>query len=92
MQVIINIPNWLYHAIQEHRELIYSQSLGEAVRDGTPLLKGHGRILVVSEDIIKREQIPLSFSCQSWISEVGLSNATIAIIEADKTESEANNG
>ena len=40
MQVVVDIPNWLYHAIQEHREPIYSQSLGEAVRDGTPLPKG----------------------------------------------------
>ena len=43
--------------------------------------------MILSEDAVKREQTPLSFSCQNWISEVGLSNATEAIIEAD-TESE----
>ena len=58
------------------------------VAKGTPLPKGHGRLMVLSEDAVKREQTPLSFSCQNWISEVGLSNATVAIIEADKVESE----
>ncbi len=58
------------------------------VAKGTPLPKEHGRLMVVSEDAVKREQCAMSFSCQNWISEVGLSNATMAIIEADK-ESEA---
>lgn len=39
MRVMVDIPNWLYHAMQEHREPIYSQSLGEAVRDGKPFPK-----------------------------------------------------
>lgn len=60
--------------------------LRESVRNGTQLPKGHGRLIILSEDAIKREQMPLSFSCQNWISEVGLSNATVAIIEADKGE------
>lgn len=42
MQVVIDVPNWLYHAIQEHREPIYSQSLGEAVRDGILYVKPKG--------------------------------------------------
>lgn len=37
MKVLIDVPNWLYNAMLEHREPIYSQSLGEAVRDGIPL-------------------------------------------------------
>lgn len=88
MRVMVDIPNWLYHAIQEHREPIYSQSLGEAVRDGIPLPKGHGRLMILSEDKLKENQINLDFSCQKWISEVDLSNATVAIIEADKAERE----
>lgn len=83
MRVMVDIPNWLYHAMQEHREPIYSQSLGEAVREGKPFPKSHGRLIILSEDAIKREQIPLRFSCQKWISEAGLSNATVAIIEAE---------
>lgn len=82
-------PN--HDKITGNYEMETLEMLRNTFENGIPLPKGHGRILVVSEDIIKREQIPLSFSCQSWISEVGLSNATIAIIEADKTESEANN-
>ena len=42
MKIVIDIPNWLYNAIMEHREPVYSHSLGDAVRDGTPLPKGHG--------------------------------------------------
>jgi len=53
-----------------------------AIKNGTPLPKGHGRLIILSEDAIKREQMTLT--CQKWISEVGLSNATVAIIEADK--------
>ena len=35
--VIIEIGNWLFHAIQEREEPKYSNSLGDAVRDGIPL-------------------------------------------------------
>ena len=37
MKIVIDVSNWLYNAIMEHREPVYSQSLGDAVRDGTPL-------------------------------------------------------
>jgi hypothetical protein len=50
MNIVIDIPNWLYNAIMEHREPVYSQSLGDAVRDGTPLPKGHG-------DLIDRKEL-----------------------------------
>ena len=59
---------------------------------GVKLPKGHGRLIILSEDAVKREQVPLHFSCQNWISEVGLSNATVAILEADKAESEDRDG
>lgn len=36
-KIVINIPNWLYEVIMECKESNYSKSLGEAVRDGTPL-------------------------------------------------------
>ena len=50
MQIIIDIPNWLYNAIMECKEPHYSKSLGDAVRDGIPLPKGHG-------DLIDRSKI-----------------------------------
>lgn len=45
MKVVIDVPNWLYFAILEHKEPVYSQSLGDAVRDGMPLPKGHGDLI-----------------------------------------------
>ena len=45
MQIVIDIPNWLYNAIMECKEPHYSKSLGDAVRDGIPLPKGHGRLI-----------------------------------------------
>lgn len=37
MKVVVDISGWLYDAMMGHREPIYSQSLGDAVRDGIPL-------------------------------------------------------
>lgn len=56
---------------------------GRAIKYGTLLPKGHGRLMILSEDKLKENQINLDFSCQKWISEVGLSNAAVAIIEAE---------
>ena len=55
MQIVIDIPNWLYNAIMECKEPHYSRSLGDAVRDGVPLLKGHGKLIAepTEEDIAK---------------------------------------
>ena len=39
MQIVIDISNWLYNAIMECKEPLYSKLLGDAVRDGTPLPK-----------------------------------------------------
>ena len=49
MQIVIDVPNWLYNAIMECKEPQYSKSLGDAVRDGTPLPKGHGRLIDADE-------------------------------------------
>ena len=77
MQIVIDIPNWLYNAILEHKEPTYSQSLGEAVRDGAPLPKGHGR-LFDERDIVNGNYEIIG----NKIYEVE------PIIEADKAESE----
>lgn len=88
MRIVIDIPEELYEANNKGLEAEKLWDLRMAVKNGTPLPKGHGKLIILSEDAIKREQTSLSFSCQNWISEVGLSNATVAIIEADKGESE----
>lgn len=49
MKVIVDIPNWLYNAMMECKEPQYSRSLGDAVRDGTPLPKR-----TTNGDIIKK--------------------------------------
>lgn len=56
--------------------------LTEAFLKGKPLPKGRGRLIILSEEVLEREKNAFDFSSQKWISEVGLSNATVAIIEA----------
>ena len=89
MQIVIEISEGLYNDIQsrdwKNGELVFSEEW-KAIHNGTPLPKGHGRLIILSEDAVKREQTPLSFPCQNWISEAGLSNATVAIIEANGSE------
>ena len=60
--------------------------LTEAFLKGTSLPKGHGRLMILSEGKLKENQINLDSSCQKWISEVGLSNATVAIIKEESEE------
>ena len=98
VELVIKIPEEIYKRVLPYKDLPVISNLANdypelthAVANGVPLPKGHGRLLILSEDVIKREQTFLGFSCQSWIGDVGLSNATVAIIEAD-TESEENNG
>lgn len=91
MKLIIDIDKELKSAVYRCGLFLNpaeKTSLINAINNGTPLPKGHGRLIILSEDAVKREQTPLRFSCQNWISEVGLSNATVAIIEANKEEIE----
>ncbi len=89
MQIVIDIPEGLIKVLNDIKdESFINQEFYKVISNGTPLSKEHGRLIILSEDAIKREQTSLSFSNQDWISEVGLSNATVAIIEADKEEEE----
>ncbi len=63
------------------------ENVVQGIKNGTPLPKVHGRLLILSENRLKENQINLDWSCQKWISEVSVSNAIVTIIEAD-TESE----
>ena len=91
MQIVIDISKEKYDKIMSmdwvNCRRIFDEEI-RAIHDGKVLPKGHGRLIILSEDAVKREQTPLSFSCQNWISEVGLSNATVAIIEADNESEE----
>ncbi len=90
-ELVIKIPEDVFKRTVFNREVVDLNdciTIIKALEKAIQLPKGHGRLMVLSEDAVKREQTPLSFSYQNWISEVGLSNATVAIIEADKVESE----
>ena len=92
VEVVIKVSEEVYNKIREGGFWLESglqlSDAYDAIKYGTPLPKEHGRLLILSEDAVKREQMPLSFSCQEWISEVGLSNATVAIIESNTAEIE----
>lgn len=85
MKIVIDIPNWLYNAMLEHREPIYSQSLGDAVRDGIPLPKGHGRLIDADELRCENADFDTYNDYCTMFDEID--NAP-TIIEADEIESE----
>ena len=87
MRVVVDIPNWLYNAMLEHKEPIYSQSLGEAVRDGTPLPKGHGR-LIDADDYKKNVCTYQQTGCGDCKHSLCCPEDAPTIIEADKAKSE----
>lgn len=86
IELVIKIPEEIYIASQI-LDVKYEDTVQiplEVIANGTPLPKRHGRLMIISEDKVKENQIDLDFSLQKWIGEVDLSNATVAIIEADK--------
>lgn len=92
MQIVIAISDELYKGIKRRDGSLETEyvcdELMKAVDNGTILPKDRGRLIILSEDAIKREQTFLGFSCQSWISDTSLSDATVAIIEADAESEE----
>ena len=92
IELVIKISEETVNEIKDN--IMFSGSIPSDIRwdvtsaivKGKPLPKGYGRLIILSEDVIKREQIPLPFSCINWLSEVGLSNATVAIIEDKEGE------
>ena len=90
MQIVIDIPE------EEYEEIIYSEDCGlhtltRAIANGTPLPKGHGKIIDV-DDLLDR--ICLDDTDENREDNVGeivtLEDIDFipAIIEADKAESE----
>lgn len=87
MHIVIDIPEESYKATCNGCMLPHDvENVVQVIKNGTPLSKGHGRLMVLSENRLKENQIDLDWSCQKWISEVGVSNATVKIIKADKGE------
>lgn len=90
MKLIIDIPEEVFECCLPYKDNIvmsnecnYLPEMTYSIANGTPLQKGHGDLMLLSKDKVKENQINLDFSCQKWISEVGLSNATVVIIEAE---------
>lgn len=86
MKIIIDIDEENYKNIKEQvsKRDYPNMQIGRAIANGIPFPKCRGRLLILSEDAVKKERVPVYCSCQLWISDIGLSNATVAIIEADK--------
>ena len=86
MQIVIDIPEKIF--IKDdliHFFGCYSQKLDEVIKNGTPLPKGHGRILD-EKDILDTKN-----NDGGWYDLVDMPEyiaGVKAIIEADKAESE----
>lgn len=49
MQIVINIPEKLYSAIKEDTYSVHHGVIYDAVREGTPIPKGHGGLIDADE-------------------------------------------
>ena len=87
-ELVVKIPEEVISFINLHGFVPeeYRNTVNHVFLDATELPSGHGRLLILSENVIEANKVDMSFSTQRWISEVGLSHATVGIIdmEADK--------
>lgn len=94
MKIVIEIPKWLHKKIIESTSIrlgdVYTDKLLKSIRNGTPLPKGHGRLIDADElygDFIDGTE---GYDCNTWNRiEIGdiIENAP-TIIEAEGSESE----
>ena len=81
--IVIEIPDETYNeCLSDEGRLNIIWELVDAIRNGTVLPEHYGQLLILDEEKVEQELTPLSFSFQRWISEVGLSNSTVAILKA----------
>ncbi len=81
IELVIKIPEELYDIIinpQKLETMYHAGKICEAVRNGTPLPKGHGRL--IDADALQED-------CLWWETDLEVSKAP-TIIEADKGDSE----
>ena len=85
MKIIIDIPDKLYEEYMEDGVIYNTDSfrLFEAIANGTPLPKGHGKIIDVKSIVYEKECVWESDGCCTTVSTPDI-DATPAIIEADK--------
>lgn len=93
IEIVIKIPEELYGMIQNLPN--YISAIGtQAIREGIPLPKGHGRIVdigKIDEDKINKDNPIIGLTINGeYIEAISLNylNNLSTIIEADKAESE----
>ncbi len=92
MQIVINIPEELYEAYKGRPPMLGDEGMdmiAQAIANGTPLRKGHGRLADMDEAIKCIEEV----NGEDAVWAIGLINWACSkrtILEADKAESEAN--
>ena len=89
MQIVIDIPNSLYANLQKIQNgSIASKRLLDCVRNGTPLPKGHGR-LIDADKIVAEATERMKYPANHKYMECVIAHMKLAptIIEADKSES-----
>lgn len=92
MQIVINIKDSTYEAIKNEYCILPPQKgllkiLWDAIRNGTPLPKGHGRIADMDEAIKCIEEVEGEDAIWA-ISLIEWACGKRTLIEADRTESE----
>ena len=94
MRLVIDIPEE-YRAMFENDKCKYMFDtlatndfgywLRKGFENGTPLPEHYGRLLMLDEERVNANSMKVGdWSCQKWISEVGISNSVVAIIPATK--------
>lgn len=80
MQIVIDISDIKYQWIKEN-PLTYDNEYCEAIRNGTPLPKGHGRLIDADDIFLIDEQF---YTPSDYCVAEGAVNDAPTIIEADK--------
>ena len=73
MQLLIEIDEDTYRYMQSRCQyqnkgdegLSKFEKAGVAIKNGIPLPKGHGKLIILSEEAVEREQTPLGFSVKT---------------------------
>lgn len=86
VDIMIRIPQKVYEdCIMIPSDIKdWKDEISKAFKNSVIFPKGHGRLFILDEEKAKKYFTKFSFSLQDWISEIGISNATIKVIEADK--------
>lgn len=86
MQIVIDIPEKLYSAIKEDAYGVHHGVIYNAVRDGTPIPKGHGGLIDADELTLQIAELSGDILNPCYgVTYSDIKNAPV-IIKADKEE------